>query len=142
LDPEASLAVRELILHLKTEGRTIVVCTHNLDEAERLADIVGILRRRLLVCDTLDRLRAGGDGAPVTVRMRGAADSHLAVARAVPGIAAVSADGPLLRLTVSEPYVVTPRVIAALVGNGAEIVEVRSEAPSLETIYLRSVREA
>ncbi len=142
LDPEASLAVRELILHLKTEGRTIVVCTHNLDEAERLADIIGILRRRLLVCDTLDRLRAGGDGAPVTVRMRGAADSHLAAARAVPGIASVSADGPLLRLTVAEPYVVTPRVIAVLVGNGAEIVEVRSEAPSLETIYLRSVREA
>ena len=64
LDPEAALEVRELIARLKTEGRTIVVCTHNLDEAERLADAVGILRRRLLVCDSLERLRAGpgGDG--------------------------------------------------------------------------------
>ena len=49
LDPEASLMVREMIGKLKGEGRTIVVCTHNLDEAQRLADIVGIINRRLLV---------------------------------------------------------------------------------------------
>lgn len=59
LDPEASLMVREMIAKLKGEGRTIVVCTHNLDEAQRLADIVGIIRRRLLVCDSLANLRAG-----------------------------------------------------------------------------------
>ena len=41
--------VREMIGKLKGEGRTIVVCTHNLDEAQRLADIVGIINRRLLV---------------------------------------------------------------------------------------------
>ena len=93
------------------------------------------------MCDTLDRLRAGGDGVPVTVRMRGAADSHLAVARSVPGVSTVSSDGSLLRLAVTEDYVVMPRVIAVLVGNGAEIVEVRSEAPSLESIYLHCVRE-
>ena len=59
LDPEASLMVREMIVRLKGEGRTIVVCTHNLDEAQRLADIVGIINGRLLVCDTLANLQSG-----------------------------------------------------------------------------------
>ena len=140
LDPEATLQVRELIHSLKSEGRTIVVCTHNLDEAERLADIIGILRRRLLVCDTLEHLRAGTDPA-VTVRLRGEADGHLPAARGLPGVITAAADGLVLRLTVSDASLVVPRVVAVLAATGAEILEVRPEAPSLESIYLRCVRE-
>ena len=70
LDPEASLLVREMIVKLKNEGRTIIVCTHNLDEAERLADIVGIIRRRLLICDSLPNLQSGkGNGAQVEIEV-------------------------------------------------------------------------
>ena len=70
LDPEASLLVREMIVKLKSEGRTIIVCTHNLDETERLADIVGIIRRRLLICDSLPNLQSGkGNGAQVEIEV-------------------------------------------------------------------------
>src|SRR2546428_8181220 len=73
LDPEASVTVREMILKLKTQGRTIVVCTHNLDEAQRLADLVGILKQRLLVCDTLAGLQSGSGGsALVEIELRDA----------------------------------------------------------------------
>ena len=53
LDPLAARAVRELIVGLKHASRSIVLCTHDLDEAERLADVVAILRqRRVVACDT------------------------------------------------------------------------------------------
>ena len=141
LDPEATLAVRELILRLKTEGRTIVVCTHNLDEAERLADIVGILKRRLIVCDTLEGLRAGPTGTSVHVELGQSALAFAAGVQAVAGVRAVTAVGHDLQLTVAEPARTVPRVVAALVGAGAPVLAVRSEAPSLEAIYLHAVRE-
>jgi ABC-2 type transport system ATP-binding protein len=141
LDPEAALAVRDLIHKLKDEGRTIVVCTHNLDEAERLADLVGILKRRLLVCDTLERLRAGaGEGAQVHIAVRTRAAEHARVLQGQPFAPHVDVTGETLRITVGDAAVDTPRVVAALVQSGAEILEVRPETPSLESIYLHTLR--
>ena len=141
LDPEAALAVRDLIFKLKEEGRTIVVCTHNLDEAERLADFVGILKRRLLACDTLERLRAGaGDGARVHVAVRASAAEHARRLQGQPFAPHVDVTGETLRVTVGDAASDTPRVVAALVQGGAEILEVRPETPSLEAIYLHTLR--
>lgn len=140
LDPEAARSVRELILELKREGRTLLVCTHNLDEAERLADIVGILKRRLIACDTLDRLRVGAGGGPrVLVRLAGPATSHAAALVALPFVGQATADGTALRLTVAEADV--PRVVEALVGRGAAVLEVRPDTQTLEAVYLRAVRD-
>jgi ABC-2 type transport system ATP-binding protein len=57
LDPEAAYDVRELIVQLRGERRTVVISTHNLDEAERLADRVAVLRTRVLALDTPANLR-------------------------------------------------------------------------------------
>jgi len=57
LDPEAAKLVHDFIAELKAEGRTIFMCTHNLDEADRLCDRVGVMRQRLLVVDTPQNLR-------------------------------------------------------------------------------------
>lgn len=141
LDPEATLAVRELILGLKREGRTLLVCTHNLDEAERLADIVGILKQRLVACDTLARLRAGGDGQRLTVRLGGEAAEHAGAIGALPFVRSVVPEGAMLRLTLSDAAADVPRLVAALVARGAAIHEVRPEGATLEAIYLRAVRE-
>jgi ABC-2 type transport system ATP-binding protein len=144
LDPEAALEVRELIAQLKTEGRTIVVCTHNLDEAERLADHVGILRGRLLVCDSLARLRSGMDGdGTLTVRitLTGPAASYataLSAERPVPDLREVLATDFVLSARCLPDGV--PALVAWLAGRGAGIRDVRSAADSLESIYLRVVR--
>ena len=58
LDPEGAHLVREFIGDLKREGRTIFLCTHNLDEADRLCDRIGVFKSHLLVVDTPTRLRA------------------------------------------------------------------------------------
>ena len=146
LDPEAALEVRELIARLKNEGRTIVVCTHNLDEAERLADSIGIMRRRLLVCDTLARLRAGRDGdGRVTVRvtLTGPAALHapaLVAETPTPALRDVRAVDDVLSARCPADGV--PGLVAWLVGRGAGIRQVESAADSLESIYLRAVRAA
>jgi ABC-2 type transport system ATP-binding protein len=85
LDPEASVMVREMISKLKGEGRTIVVCTHNLDEAQRLADIVGIINRRLLVCDTLTNLRSGArHTSAIEIELRAPLGDHQLTAMKLP----------------------------------------------------------
>ena len=144
LDPEAAIEVRELIARLKTEGRTIVVCTHNLDEAERLADAVGILRRRLLVCDSLQRLRAGpaGDGSlTVQCTLSGPVADHALALRSGPPAPRVrdvrAADATLTARCLPDEV---PLLVAWLVGRGAAIREVHAAADSLESIYLRAVR--
>jgi len=144
LDPEAAIEVRELIARLKAEGRTIVVCTHNLDEAERLADAVGILRRRLLVCDSLQRLRAGpaGDGSlTVQCTLSGPVADHALALRSGPPAPRVrdvrAADATLTARCLPDEV---PLLVAWLVARGAAIREVHAAADSLESIYLRAVR--
>ena len=141
LDPESALEVRELIARLKTEGRTIVVCTHNLDEAERLADWVGILRRRLLAFDTLASLQRGA-GSERTIRLGLGADpgQWRTMAGAFPGVLKAEPEGPGLRVEVRENGVV-PALVAALAAAGATIYEVTPERSTLESIYLACIRE-
>ncbi len=57
LDPEAAKTVRDFIETLRGQGRTIFLCTHNLDEAERLCERIGVFRQRLIAVDTPDALR-------------------------------------------------------------------------------------
>ena len=144
LDPEAALEVRDLIARLKTEGRTIVLCTHNLAEAERLADSVGILRRRLLLCDTLQRLRSGSDeDGRVAVRITLTGPAALYAPALVteppgPSLRDVRATNDVLSARCARDDV--PALVAWLVGRGAGIRQVEATADSLESIYLRAVR--
>ncbi|MDQ2689854.1 MAG: ABC transporter ATP-binding protein, partial [Chloroflexota bacterium] len=67
LDPSAAKSVRDFVATLRDAGRSIVVCTHNLDEAERLCDRIGIMRGTLLTVDTPARLRRRNGTAAVRV---------------------------------------------------------------------------
>ena len=142
LDPESALEVRELIARLKTEGRTIVVCTHNLDEAERLADWVGILRQRLLAFDTLENLQTGKGSAGRVVRFGVGAEISRwrTVMAGIPDVAGVEEDAHGLKVTVRDPAAV-PAIVAALVTAGAPVHEVVRERPTLEAAYLACIRE-
>jgi ABC-2 type transport system ATP-binding protein len=142
LDPESALEVRELIARLKTEGRTIVVCTHNLDEAERLADWVGILRQRLLAFDTLDGFQRGAR-ASRAVRFGLGEDSRRwhALVAGMSGVESVEPEGSGLRVSVREPLTAVPAIVAALVAAGAAVQEVTPERSTLEAAYLACIRE-
>ena len=140
LDPEASVMVRDMISKLKGEGRTIVVCTHNLDEAQRLADIVGIINRRLLVCDTLTNLRSGARlTRPVEIELRASLSDHQLTAMKLPFVKSVDGENGKYVFEVENPAISIPNLVRALVDIGAQVYAVHPQTRDLETIYLECV---
>jgi ABC-2 type transport system ATP-binding protein len=138
LDPEASRVVREFIAELRDEGRTIVLCTHNLDEADRLCDRVGLLRQRLVRTDTPEALRRGLYGRTVLVRLAEAAPRVAEALRALPFVRRVEpieAEAATLRVAVDDPDRDDPELVRALVAAGADVRFVEEERHSLEQVY-------
>ncbi len=136
LDPEAAFIVREAIEALRRSGRTIVLATHNLDEANRLCDRIAFVRGGLLRIASPEELRdtGGGRGVEVTLADEPGA-ALLAAARSVEGVSGVTADGRRLVASAMAPRDATPSLIRALIGVGAEILEVRERATTLEEAY-------
>ena len=139
LDPAGARDVRTLIAGLQAEGRTILLCTPNLSEAEELADLIGVMRRRMLVF------------GPRRAHRRRQADSRSSLretpgpwsrAQALPMDRSCAGSRQVLHLTLDEPGRDTPLVVREVVRLGGEILAVRPVATSLEEIYLRAVSEA
>lgn len=139
LDPEAAKIVRDFVAELKSEGRTIFLCTHNLDEADRLADRIGVMKQRLIQVDTPLNLKRRLYGRRVIIRLRAVRDQDLAVARAMPIVKQVQQDGNRLIFGIEDPDIMTPIVVRELVEGGAEIQSVTEERHSLEEVYLNLV---
>ena len=115
LDPASARHIRDLILGLRSEGRAILVSTHNLAEAEELSDRIAVLKTDLLAFDAPAALRkAQAGGSRVVVEFEGAEQREFAVA------------------DVSE----IPAIVAKLVAEGARIMRVTPEQRSLEDVYL------
>lgn len=139
LDPAGAREVRDLIADLKREGRTILLSTHNLAEAEALADLIGIIRQRLLAFGSTASLVA----APprIEIRLAGPAAPFTDELRRLPGVLDCSADRATLRVSLADPSRDTPLVVKELVSGGAAVLAVQPEATTLEEVYLRAVRE-
>jgi ABC-2 type transport system ATP-binding protein len=140
LDPEAAHLVRDFIAGLRREGRTILLCTHNLDEADRLCDRVAVFKQRLLALDAPATLRNQLFGRTVVFHLKQALPEHVALLERFPFVtSARMVDGRLLA-TVQRPEAENPILVKALVGAGAEIQFVGELRQTLEDVYLRLVR--
>jgi ABC-2 type transport system ATP-binding protein len=143
LDPLAARAVRELVLTLKHSNRSIILCTHDLDEAERLVDQIVILRRgRMVACDTPTALRAQAtSGTLVRVELARPHPSAREILGAIEGIhdiaaeSAKSASETVFSYSTASPTTTNPQVIARLTAAGALIVSVTCETRTLEDVY-------
>ena len=138
LDPEAAFIVREAIEGLRRAGRTIVLATHNLDEADRLCDRISFVRGGLVRVDSPAALRGGLGSRRLVVRLAGTAPDGIATviaaAAAVPATQVTGTDR-VLHLVATDPESVAPAVVRAIVAAGADIVEVHVERTSLEQVY-------
>ena len=139
LDPEAAFIVRDAIASLRTAGRTIVLATHNLDEADRLCDRIAFVRGGFLRVDSPQRLRGGLGGIGVEVVLAGdpaapGGPALVPVVQAVAGVTGASANDGVLSIALADGGA-TPELVRALVGAGAAIAEVRRQAASLEDVY-------
>ena len=136
LDPEAASVVREVLLELKSQGRTIVVNTHRLEEAERMCDRVGILRTRLLSVGTPHELRtAMTQRRTIAIELETVRDSDLAVLRDM-GAEAMVVTGNRIEFALAPRDATSADFVAALVAGGARVNGVSAAEQSLEDAYL------
>ena len=142
LDPEAAHLVRDFIAELKKEGRTIFLCTHNLDEADRLCDRIGVFKTRLLVVDTPANLRASLFGRKVVFHLRAADEKLAKVVRKLDFAREVKVVENKLVVTMDNPDAQNPEVVRALVSAGADVQFVGELRHSLEDVYLQLVKAA
>lgn len=142
LDPESAHMVRDFIEELRRQGRTIFLCTHNLDEADRLCDRIGVFKTRLLVVDSPDRLRTQLFGRKVVFHLRSAQDGLVDLVNALPFVREARLVENKIILNLDDPETHNPEIIRLLVGAGAEIQFVGELRRSLEDVYLQLVQNA
>lgn len=142
LDPEAARLVRDFIIEIKKEGRTIFMCTHNLDEADRLCDRIGVFKTHLLVLDTPKRLRAQLFGRKVVFHLLQVDEALAQQVRDLPFVVEASIIEDKLLVTLDDPETHNPDIIRTLVAAGADIQFVGELRHSLEDVYLQLVKNA
>jgi len=141
LDPEAAKLVRDFIAELKTEGRTIFLCTHNLDEADRLCDRIGIFKARLITVDSPANLRKRLYGRKVVFHLKRLDPAWVDMVRTLPFVKELQAVDARLVVGLDNPEDENPVIVRHLVEAGAEIQFVGELRHSLEDVYLRLVNQ-
>ena len=136
LDPASAREVRDLILELRAQGKTVLLCTHNLDEVERVADRVAVLSRRLIAIGTPGSLRQKLFAPRVRIVLTQAAESFAVTLRAA-GASDIRVDGVVMSVGVADTPLTIPEVVRRLVQAGAGVESVMPEEPPLEDVYLK-----
>jgi ABC-2 type transport system ATP-binding protein len=137
LDPEAAKLVRDFIAELKTEGRTIFLCTHNLDEADRLCERIGIFRTRLITVDSPANLRKRLYGRKVVFHMKRLEPAWVEMLTGLPFVKEAQAIDSKLVLGLDNPEDENPIILRRLIEAGAEVQFVGELRHSLEDVYLK-----
>jgi ABC-2 type transport system ATP-binding protein len=137
LDPEAAHMIREFISELGEEGRTIVLCTHNLDEADRLCDRVAVFKSRLLAVDTPTNLRRNLFGRAVVFHLAEVRGQFSDALRRKDYVIEVETVENKLIVKLDDPETRNPELIHELIGLGARIQFVGEMRQSLEDVYLQ-----
>lgn len=141
LDPESASLVREFIEELKSQGRTIFLCTHNLDEADRLCQRIAIFKTRIIKVDTPQNLREELYGRKVVVHLGWLEPAWLEALRGLPFVKDVRAVDNRLVLSLDAPEEQNPVIVRRLVELGADVQFVGELRHSLEDVYLNVIRE-
>jgi len=136
LDPSASKLVREFIEELRGQGRTIILTTHNLDEADRLCDRIAVFNSQLLALDTPENLRRRLYGREVIFELSSLKASFAKALRQKSYVHSVEEADSNLSVTLDDPDMRNPELIRELLDMGAEIRFVHENEQSLETVYL------
>jgi ABC-2 type transport system ATP-binding protein len=139
LDPESAKLVRDFIGELKGRGRTIFMCTHNLDEADRLCDRVAVFKTQLQVVDTPSGLRRRVFGRQVVFHLVENHERYFRLVESLPFVNQVEAIDNKIIVSLEKPEEYNPEIIRKLVSSGADIQFVGEIRHSLEDIYLQLV---
>jgi ABC-2 type transport system ATP-binding protein len=139
MDPESAQLVRNAIASLRTEQRTIIICTHNLVEAEILANKIAIIfRGRILISGTVEELKRNLLGpAEYEVRVRGKWPHG--ILKLPPGVTPLETSETGARFSVKEPQISNPILLKELMKHGVEVVALQELPRTLEQVYLAAM---
>jgi ABC-2 type transport system ATP-binding protein len=139
LDPEAAKLVRDFIEELKNEGRTIFLCTHNLDEADHLCSRIAIFKTRLITLDTPENLRKSLYGRKVVFHLQRLDPAWVAALRELPFVKEAQGVDNRIVVGLDQPDEQNPILVRKLVELGAAIQYVGELRHSLEDVYLQMI---
>jgi ABC-2 type transport system ATP-binding protein len=139
LDPESSKAVRDFIVELKKEKRTIFLNTHMLDEADRICDRVGILKTSLVAVGSPEELRESLFSRTTVIQLEAVSEAVTSAVKRL-GIGRVDVRGSSLLIGVKDPDKENPDIVHAIDSVGGRIQSVYQSNPTLEDVYLKLVR--
>jgi ABC-2 type transport system ATP-binding protein len=141
LDPEAAKTVREFILELRKEKKTIFLNTHNLDEAQRICDKIAILNTKLRVVGTPDYLEQAVKGRKTVITLKQTNDKILKALGKL-SLKNLEHENRTLSFDVSDPDSENWKVVEAIVLAGGHVTTVDVVGSTLEDVYLQLVRES
>jgi len=147
LDPQARRHLWDLVDELKSAGRTIILTTHYMEEAERLCDRVAIMDHgHVIALGTPQQLIAtvGGEDIVEFAVTRSEPGSHQPVRgvvdaeklTSIPGVQSHRVDAGVHQLSVSELHTTVPRIFAALASEGLHLSEFRTHSATLEDVFV------
>ncbi len=139
MDPESARLVRNAIKALRSEERAIVICTHNLAEAEELADRIAIIRRGKII--------ANGSPAALKQTLLGPGEFEIRLANSLngtpesfpAGIEITSRGTRWLRYRTTQPSQDNPKILRSLLAQNIQVVSLQEVPRSLEQVYLEAV---
>ncbi|TFH36161.1 MAG: ABC transporter ATP-binding protein [Anaerolineales bacterium] len=140
MDPESAHLVRESIRQFRSNNRAIIVCTHNLHEAEALADRIAIIRRGAIIAnDTTSALKHSLVGDPVMELRLGV--SLDGVVERLPDDLTILAQGPdWIRYQTASPETMNPQILESLTRANIPVLTLSEVHRSLEDIYLQIIQ--
>jgi ABC-2 type transport system ATP-binding protein len=140
LDPESSRVVRNFILTLKQKGKTIFLNTHNLAEAQKICDRIGIIRTKLLVINSPEQLEKSVWGSKTVIHLEAVNDAILAAVRNLHP-KGVGQEGNKIIVDVDNPQKENPDLAKAIVMSGGRIQSMAQLNPGLEETYMKVINE-
>ncbi len=141
LDPKSAKEVRELIKEFKGQGRTVFLCTHNLEEAELLCDRIAVFQTRLVALDTADNLRNRLFRREVVVELETIDDTIVDAVANLEFVENLKRDEKKLILELKDFDRNRPQLVKAIVEKNGNIQSVFEKKHSLEDVYLTLVKE-
>ncbi len=142
LDPEASKFVKDYMRSMKKDGKTVILSTHDLNDADKLSDRVAVVKNRLLAVDTPNNLKQKSFKRAVVFHLSDLAGLNLDELNAMKHVNAARINNNALVVEVESPEENNPDITNYLVSKGFRVQFIGEIRRSLEDVYLSIVEKS
>jgi len=139
LDPAAALTVREFLIALKKEGRTIFINSHHLDEVERLCDRIAVMNQTALAVGSPKELTRRYWGRTTVIELANLEPAHVNLVRGLDFALNVRTEDQKILVDLDDPETRNPILVQALSKAGAKVEYVTELRRTLEDVYMKLV---